>query len=210
MPLFESLITITLIHVLAAASPGPDFVLVTQKSLAGGRRAGILCSLGIALGLSIHMIYSAMGLAAVIAHNADYLFYIKLLGASYLIYLGVQGLRSRKQYPQSISPENAPRESARKLISTGFLCNALNPKAPLYFVSLFTLVISPEMPGYQLLILCLWMMTIQFGWFSAVTLLLSRSKVRNLFQTSAHWLDRVLGSAMLFFGIKILLSKSTE
>ena len=58
MHLYQGLLIITSIHLLAAAAPGPDFVLVSQQTLANGKRAGLLCSLGIALGLSVHIIYS--------------------------------------------------------------------------------------------------------------------------------------------------------
>lgn len=63
MELLHGLLVLTLVHTLAAASPGPDFVFVTQQTLTHGRRVGLLCSLGIALGLSVHLLYSAFGLA---------------------------------------------------------------------------------------------------------------------------------------------------
>ena len=64
MEILHGLVVITFVHLLAAASPGPDFVLVTQQTLNHGKRIGLLCSLGIALGLSIHIVYSALGLSA--------------------------------------------------------------------------------------------------------------------------------------------------
>ena len=66
MDLWQGLLLISSIHLLAAASPGPDFVMVSQQTLSNGRKAGFLCSLGIALGLSVHILYSSFGLAAVI------------------------------------------------------------------------------------------------------------------------------------------------
>ena len=70
MDLLQGLLLITSIHLLAAASPGPDFVLVSQQTLLNGKKSGFMVSIGIALGLSVHIIYSTLGLAAVIANSS--------------------------------------------------------------------------------------------------------------------------------------------
>ena len=84
----HGLLVLTVVHTLAAASPGPDFVFVSQQTLANGKRTGLLCSLGIALGLSVHIAYSAFGLAAIVAHSSELLWWVKMLGGSYLILSG--------------------------------------------------------------------------------------------------------------------------
>ncbi len=208
MDIVHGLLVLTVVHTLAAASPGPDFVFVSQQTLAGGRRTGLLCSLGIALGLSVHLGYSAFGLATLIAHSAKLLWWVKILGGSYLIYLGVRGLRAKALAGSRVLVVQAPR-SALRTVGAGFLCNALNPKAPIYFVSLFTLVLSPEMPLYQLAIFSLWIMFIQLAWFSFVVLVLSIPQVNSRFQRAGHWIDRVLGGAMVLLGVKVLLSKTS-
>ena len=209
MDLAQGLIIITSVHLLAAASPGPDFVLVSQQTLSNGKRAGLLCSLGIALGLSVHILYSAFGLAAVIANSASAIWVIKLLGCSYLIYLGVSGLRARARNTETIVTDGVDDQSDLKTIGLGFLCNALNPKAPIYFISLFTIVLSENTPAQHLLIYGLWMMVLQFAWFSFLTILLSRPMVMDRFQALGHWIDRVAGGAMLLLGIKVLASRTS-
>ena len=209
MDLAQGLIIITSVHLLAAASPGPDFVLVSQQTLSNGKRAGLLCSLGIALGLSVHILYSAFGLAAVIANSASAIWVIKLLGGSYLIYLGVSGLRARARNTETIVTDGVDDQSDLKTIGLGFLCNALNPKAPIYFISLFTIVLSENTPAQHLLIYGIWMMVLQFAWFSFLTILLSRPMVMDRFQALGHWIDRVAGGAMLLLGIKVLVSRTS-
>ena len=208
MDLAQGLIIITTVHLLAAASPGPDFVLVSQQTLSNGKRAGLLCSLGISLGLSVHILYSAFGLAAVIANSASALWAIKLLGGSYLIYLGVSGLRARVRNAEAITTDAAADQPGLKTIGLGFLCNALNPKAPIYFISVFTIVLSQSTPAQHLLVYGIWMMVLQFAWFSFLTLLLSRPMVTDRFQALGHWIDRVAGGAMLLLGIKVLVSRT--
>jgi threonine efflux protein len=206
----HGLLVLAVVHTLAAASPGPDFVFVSQQTLANGRRTGLLCSLGIALGLSVHIGYSAFGLAAVVAHSSELLWWVKILGGSYLIYLGTRGLRARASAGQVLDGTKQKRlaTSPLKTVGAGFLCNALNPKAPIYFLSLFTLVLSPDMPLYQIGIFGLWIMLIQLAWFSFVVFVLSIPSVNQKFQRAGHWIDRLLGGAMVLLGIKVLMSKT--
>lgn len=208
MDLYQGLLLITSIHLLAAAAPGPDFVLVSQQTLSNGKRAGLLCSLGIALGLSIHILYSSLGLAAIIASSSSALWGIKILGGGYLIYLGLSGLKTRARRAETGTIEVVVERSALKIIGLGFLCNALNPKAPIYFVSLFTIVLSQDTPAQHLLIYGLWMMVLQLAWFSLLSLLLSRLSVTQKFQRMGHWIDRIAGGAMLLLGIKVLVTRA--
>jgi len=209
MDLIQGLLLITSIHLLAAASPGPDFVLVSQQTLTNGKQKGFMVSIGIALGLSVHILYSALGLAAVIANSATTLWAIKIIGGCYLIYLGIQGLRSKpaSKVNKVIKQKALKKYSNLTAIAKGFLCNALNPKAPIYFVALFTVVLSPNLPTLHLVIYGIWMMVLQLLWFSTVVVLLSRSSVNEKFQRLGHWIDRVLGGAMIIMGLKVLTSK---
>ncbi len=209
MDLLQGLLLITSIHLLAAASPGPDFVLVSQQTLANGKKTGFMISIGIALGLSVHIIYSALGLATVIANSTSALWLIKIIGGCYLIYLGIQGLRAKASNTinKTIAQKEVSAQSPLSAIIKGFLCNALNPKAPIYFVALFTVVLSPNLPALHLVIYGIWMMILQLFWFSMVVVLLSRPSVNERFQRLGHWIDRVLGAAMILMGLKVLISK---
>ena len=254
MEFWHGFLLITSVHLLAAASPGPDFVLVSQQTLAKGRRTGLICSLGITLGLAVHIIYSVLGLATVIAHSQPLLTTIKWLGGGYLIYLGWQGIQAKSKNPADLATadllrethplEDAdPLESADLQVSSsahvsqdtltsqtnlptkaatikkppsnsestfatlrrGFFCNVFNPKAPVYFVAIFTLVLSPDIPLWQLAIYGVWMMILQMSWFSTVVMLLSIPAIHRRFQRFEHWIDRVLGTAMIVLGLNLIL-----
>ncbi|CAM3508326.1 lysine transporter LysE [Psychrobacter glaciei] len=235
MEFWHGFLLITSVHLLAAASPGPDFVLVSQQTLAKGRRTGLICSLGITLGLAVHIIYSVLGLATVIAHSQPLLTAIKWLGGSYLIYLGWQGIQAKPKksldlaasenvridVPQAATTEQAQLLSTKKpfinrdstinsdstfaILRRGFFCNVFNPKAPVYFVAIFTLVLSPDIPLWQLAIYGVWMMVLQMAWFSTVVMLLSIPVIHRRFQRFEHWIDRVLGTAMIVLGLNLIL-----
>ena len=248
MEFWHGFLLITSVHLLAAASPGPDFVLVSQQTLAKGRRTGLICSLGITLGLAVHIIYSVLGLATVIAHSQPLLTTIKWLGGGYLIYLGWQGIQAKPKKPadldtahllekthplekadsqvgssahvsqDSLTSQTTPttketsikkspsnNESTFATMRRGFFCNVFNPKAPVYFVAIFTLVLSPDIPLWQLAIYGVWMMVLQMAWFSTVVMLLSIPAVHRRFQRFEHWIDRVLGTAMIVLGLNLIL-----
>ena len=129
MELIQGLLVITSIHLLAAASPGPDFVLVSQQTLSNGKKAGLLCSIGIALGLSIHILYSAFGLAAIIANSTTALWAIKLLGGSYLIFLGIKGLRAKPSaQPITASQEICTPALGNQNHRTGISVQCIKPQ----------------------------------------------------------------------------------
>lgn len=208
MDFWQGFAVITVVHLLAAASPGPDFAYVTRQSLVHGRRAGLLASAGIALGLSIHIVYSAAGLAAVIAHSVHWMTAIKVVGGAYLLYLGIMGLRARKHSPGATLNTNGrdlPSSATRQVLG-GFLCNAFNPKAPIYFLALFTVVLSPGLPLPTLLAYGAWIMLLQWLWFSLVATVFAHRLVRDRLFAVRHWIDRAFGAAMVALGLRVLAS----
>lgn len=209
MEFWQGFITLTCIHLLAAASPGPDFALVSKQALTAGRKAGLFTSLGISLGLSVHIVYSTLGLAAIIAHSAGWMTGIRLIGGAYLIFLGIKGMRAKaRQMPLELLASCRREEGMVKNVLQGFLCNAFNPKAPIYFLSLFTIVLSPKLPSSTLCIYGVWIMVLQFAWFSLITLFFTQQSIRTRFLALGHWLDRVFGLAMLILGLRVISSWS--
>lgn len=207
MDFWQGFVLLTVAHLLAAASPGPDFAYVTRQALVQGRRAGLYASLGIALGLSIHIVYSAAGLATVIAHSAHWMTAIRIAGGAYLIWLGAQGLRSRARSIESaVASADATPASPWRQIAGGFLCNALNPKAPIYFLALFTVVLSPDLPAPTLVVYGAWIMVLQWSWFSLVATVFTHRAVRERLLGMRHWIDRAFGAVLIALGIRVLLS----
>ncbi|HMN45919.1 MAG TPA: LysE family translocator [Povalibacter sp.] len=207
MQFWQGFAVITVVHLLAAASPGPDFAFVTRQSLVHGRRAGLFASIGIALGLAVHIGYSAAGLAAVIAHSAKWMLAIKIVGGCYLIYLGARALFS-KAGEMSVESTSTVVDRPWRLIAGGFLCNAFNPKAPIYFLALFTVVLSPSLPATWLAIYGAWLMILQWLWFSLVATVFAHRAVRDRLIAMRHWIDRVFGVAMIALGLRVVLART--
>lgn len=205
MDFWQGFWLITGVHILACMSPGSDFVLVSQQSLSRGRAAGLLTALGIALGFGVHIIYSVLGLVTVVAQSATFLTMIKIVGGLYLIYIGYKGLTAKAAGEVAdIRTEKMVVEPAWKIIWRGMLCNVLNPKAVVYMLSLFTVVLSPTTPLWQMAAYGGWMTLMLLVWFGLVALMLSVPAVNHRFQCFGHWIDRVCGGALALLGIKVM------
>lgn len=196
---------ITSVHFLACMSPGPDFVLVSQQSLGRGRAAGLLTALGIALGFGVHIVYSVFGLVTLVAQSAPLLTAVKIIGGLYLVYIGYKGIRAKAGGGVlEIRAEKAAREPVGKTVWRGVLCNVLNPKTVVYMLSLFTVVLSPAAPMWQMAVYGAWMTLMIFIWFALVALMLSVPAVSRRFSRFGHWIDRVCGGALALLGVKVM------
>jgi threonine/homoserine/homoserine lactone efflux protein len=91
-------------------------------------------------------------------------------------------------------------------VGGGFLCNALNPKAPIYFLALFTVVLSPDLPALTLIAYGAWIMVLQWLWFSLVATVFTHRAIRERLLGVRHWIDRAFGAVLIALGIRVLLS----
>lgn len=194
------------IHLLAVMSPGPDFAMVMRNSLVYSRRTGVLAALGLSLGIALHVTYSLLGIGLLISRSILLFNAIKWIGALYLIFIGVRSLISRrpKDDKQLLSVEKQDLTTGQAL-RMGFLTNALNPKATLFFLALFTTVVSPSTPVAYKLVYGVEMVIATFAWFAFVAVILSHSKINSLFARVKHRIEKVFGVVLIAFGLKVAL-----
>lgn len=198
--------TIAFFHLLAVASPGPDFAVVVKQSVSHGRVTALWTSFGVGTGIFLHVLYSLLGIGVVVSQSLVAFTVMKYMGAAYLVYIGCKALRARPASPHYYSAGRKATPSAGRAYWTGFLTNGLNPKATLFFLSLFTVVIAPETPlaiqfGYGAYMACATAL-----WFSGISLLFGHGRVRSLFGRVGHWFDRVMGGALVVLGLKLALT----
>nr|WP_250646602.1 LysE family transporter [Pseudomonas oligotrophica] len=202
-------LTVALVHLLAVASPGPDFAVVVRESVSQGQRAGLWTALGIGCGIFVHVAYSLLGIGLIVSQSIVLFNLFKWLAAGYLVYLGWKALRARPQLAPAASATAAPvaTRRARQAFTVGFVTNGLNPKATLFFLSLFTVVISHDTPlavqaGYGLYLACATTL-----WFCLVAWLFSRDRVRAGFARMGHWFDRMTGAVLIGLGARLAMSE---
>jgi len=204
-------LTLIAVFFLAVLSPGPDFVMAVRNSVIYSRRAGLWTALGFGLGVLVHVTYTIFGISAIIAQSILVFNIIKWAGALYLIYFGFMALRSKGMGQKVIDEATAKSGSAKgmsdiRALRAGFLTNVLNPKATLFFLAIFSQIISPQTPFiWQAVygLTCSFMVTI---WFSAVTMVLTHKHVQAVFLKATKWIDRVCGVMLIALGVKVALS----
>lgn len=202
--------TVAVAHLLAVASPGPDFALVLRQSIAHGRRTAVWTSIGVGAGILVHVGYSLLGLGLLIRGSATWFTIVKFAGAAYLAWVGLQALRSKPRGDAGGLDDGAAREgtpSTRSAFVTGFLTNALNPKATLFFISLFAMVVNPRTPKLVQTGYGLWMAAATAAWFSLVSVLFTHAEVRRRFLRQSHWIDRALGLVFIGFALWLALAE---
>ncbi|WP_196780016.1 LysE family translocator [Malaciobacter molluscorum] len=192
---------------LALLSPGPDFAMIVKQSITYGKRSSIFTSIGIGLGISVHIIYSILGIGLIISKSIILFNIIKYIGAVYLIYLGIQSLKSKGIKLDDKDKSTNKEISDLKSFTSGFLCNALNPKATLFFLSMFTVVIDIHTPLYIQGFYGLFCILATTVWFTFLSLVLSQNKVRGFFSKFGVWFDRTVGAILIALGLKVAFSK---
>ncbi len=197
--------TVILIHLLGVVSPGPDFVVAIKNSLVYSRKTGIWTAVGFGLGMAVHIFYSVAGLAFVISKSILLFNTIKFLGAGYLIYIGIKSVISKSSGIEINKQEKKTDISPLSAVRIGFLTNVLNPKATLFFLSLFTFVISPETPSYVLAILSGVMIVNTSLWFALVAVFFTQKKIRSVFERFQGVFSKVFGGLLIALGIKVAM-----
>ena len=202
--LFSSLvISVIGIHLLAVMSPGPDFFMLVRNALTYSRKTGIYTAIGFGLGIGIHVLYSVIGLGVIIAKSVVIYSVIKYVGAAYLVYIGIQSFRSHSDKLEVEETVSKMDISPLKAIRIGFLTNVLNPKATLFFLSLFTIVIGPNTSVQMVSFLGIIMMVNTTLWFSLLAFLITHSKILPLFEKYQNVFNKVFGGILIAVGIKV-------
>jgi RhtB (resistance to homoserine/threonine) family protein len=199
---------VAMAHLLAVASPGPDFAVVMRHSIGYGRKAAVWTSIGIGAAILLHVSYSLLGLGLLIKSSPIWFETFKYVAAAYIAWFGVQCLRAKRADAAVSSTMNGERApTSIQALMTGFLTNALNPKATLFFLALFATVISPQTPRLIQAAYGAWMAVATAIWFSLVAILLTRPDVRGRFLEHSHWINRLLGIVLLGFAVSLVFSR---
>lgn len=206
MPYLHEFIMLTIIHLLAVMSPGPDFAIVLRQSISFGRKSAIITSLGIGAGISVHVLYTLLGVGILISQSAALMTAAKILGAAYITYLAINLLRSKAipNQSSSIALDNNKKHQ-KKAFMVGFMTNVLNPKATLFFLAIFTTVVSASTPLMVQSFYGLWIIITTAAWFCLVSFLFSQQAIRQQFLNHGYWFDRLMGVILLLFAGKLLI-----
>lgn len=190
---------IALAHFIAVASPGPDFLIVLRHATNSGSRTAIVTSLGIACGIAIHCILAITGLSLIISNSPALRSWIQVLGCAYLIYLGITAVRSKTGHTKYKNPP--PIASSAGAFFQGFTVNLLNVKATLFFIALFSGLISNNTLLSTKLVYGAYLSIATFIWFAIVATLLTTPAPRRFFDKFEPQLNKSFGMIIMLLGI---------
>tara|TARA_B100000676_G_scaffold99647_2_gene99485 strand:+ start:317 stop:943 length:627 start_codon:yes stop_codon:yes gene_type:complete len=203
--LYIQFLSIATIHLFAVMSPGPDFTIILKQSVSHGRKASMVTSLGIGVGILFHIFFCIIGLGLVISRSSMLFNIIKVLGALYLGFIGIKSILGDKK----INEPYEGRRKNQKLLNSftlGLLTNILNPKATLFFLSLYAMIITSETSISIQVAYGIWMSLITGLWFCLLSIFLTNSFIGNRINSFSHVIQIGTGGVLIFFAIKLLLS----
>lgn len=202
-------LTIGALILFSSMLPGADFAMVTKNTVLHSRRAGLITSLGVGCAILVHITYCALGLAIVISQSLILFSAIKYFGAAYLIYLGVRSFLSTAHFQRDQTQQTVLHRKEMplgKAFWQGFLCNLLNPKATLFFLALFTVIIVPGTAGMLEVLYAIEMFIIITLWFCGVAWCLSHPIAMFFLEKSGRYISKVLGIFLIAFGTILIFT----
>ena len=207
-PVWLNIFAVLTVFTLAIVSPGPNFIMVVNTALSDSRRAGIYTSLGVATGSGLFALAGMIGLILVINSLPHFAILVRIVGGSYLVWLGFNMIRSSRNLPET-APESLtvtrPTKQPVAAYRTGLLTNLSNPKAWAFYFSLFTLVMTPETPFWAKASLNSAMFVISFAWYASVAVLITDSRIRPMFLRVQPVVQSVLGIVLIWLGGRLLV-----
>lgn len=210
MPLDPHLLALfTVTTVIAMITPGPDMLFILGCGMRGGPRAGLLATAGVATSEAVHVAVAAAGLAALFAAVPVAFTVVRVIGAAYLIYLGVQTIRHRRD-TRGLDPASGPRISGRRAYLNGLLTNLLNPKMVTFTIAFLPQFISPGLGHVwlQFAILGVILIVLEFIVDGTVGVLAGRiaAWLRRR-QAAKRGIDVATGGIFIGLGIKLAIER---
>ena len=201
--MLDQVLTIVSVTSLVMVSPGPDMVLVLRNTLVGGRGAGLQTSVGILSGNLVHITYCILGIGLIISQSIVAFSTLKYAAAAYLIYLGITSFRSgAKGLDTSDVKARWPK---RTWFVQGFVNNLLNPNGTLFYLGVFTVVITPETSASTMLVLILSMMLVSTSFWLFFVYALDRQIIRDSIERFQRTVNRICGALLILLGIRVAL-----
>lgn len=190
--------------------PGPSVLFIIGRSLALGRRGGVLSVVGTTLGMLVLVVLVALGLGVIVAQSVVLFTIVKFAGAAYLVWLGIQAIRHRKDAATAVAA-GAAASSTRRLVAEGFVVGATNPKTIAFFVAVLPQFVDYRGGAIPLQMLELGIVFAVLAWASDSVWALAAGSARDWFARSPRRVERLSaagGGMMIGLGGVLALTGS--
>ncbi|GIU48069.1 LysE family translocator [Shewanella algidipiscicola] len=205
---YQLLLSLTLIHTVALASPGPDFALVVKLATQTQRKTALASALGLAVAITLHTLLSLTGISLIITSAENVYIAIQLIGASYLAWMGLGAIREAITHWQDrlqlqVIPTYHRELTMLQGFTQGLSTNLLNPKAMVFFITLFSTLISPTVNIETKVAVTLLMFLLSLIWFSLIALVLSKPVIQQKMQRATPMINLITG--LLFVSVTLVI-----
>lgn len=200
-------LTVAMVHLIALMSPGPDFFFVSQTAASRSRKEAMMGVIGITLGVLVWAAVALMGLHLILQKMAWLHQIITVGGGLYLCWMGWQLLKSTRAKKQNGDDTPVALPARGRTFMRGLLTNLSNPKAVIYFGSVFSMFVSDSVSGGERLGIFLLIVVETLAWFSLVALVFALPKMRRGYQRLAKWIDGVAGVVFAGFGVALIINR---
>ena len=201
-------LTVAAVHLIALVSPGPDFFFVSQTAVSRSRKEAMMGVLGITCGVMVWAGVALLGLHLIIEKMAWLHNIIMVGGGLYLCWMGYQMLRGalKKRETTAAAPQVELAQSGKSFLK-GLLTNLANPKAIIYFGSVFSLFVGDSVGSGARWGIFLLIVIETLAWFTVVASLFALPAMRSGYQRAAKWIDGVAGTLLAGVGIHLIISR---
>ena len=203
--MIEKLLLVVGVTTLAMLSPGPDMVLVMRNTVTGDRPCGGLTALGVLTGNLVHIGYCVLGIALLLSQSPVAYNVLRVASALYLVYLGVQSLRSRDT--TKTEPDASAGRRPTHAYWQGLVNNVLNPKGSLFYLGVFSQLITPDMSFAQTTLLITVMVGVSAVFWIVFIQTLHLPMIRAGLDKSKVAINRAFGVVLILFGAKVAMLK---
>jgi len=205
MELSAAILGIAVALTLGAMSPGPSFIMVARTSVAVSRRDGLAAAVGMGVGGVFFSAIALLGLISILTAIPLLHLVLKVLGGTYLIYLGYRIWRGARQplVLENTPLQDRPTQPWRSFV-LGLATQVSNPKTAVVYASIFASLLPSKVPPFVLVALPIMIFAIETIWYSVVALVLSAPSPRAHYLASKAWLDRTAGAIMSLLGLKLI------
>lgn len=191
-------------------TPGPDTLYIVGRSSTQGSRAGAVAALGIGAGALVHVCAAALGLSALVAASAGAFAAVKMIGAAYLVYVGISLLRSKSTAQSAAAATDSRPAAMRGIFFQGFLTNVLNPKVALFFLAFLPQFVMTDAPSKPVSFLCLGAIFDINGTIWNLLVAWSTARLSDKLaggERFKRWFNRCVGSIFIAVGLRLALAR---
>jgi threonine efflux protein len=196
-----SLGALAALHILAAATPGPNLIVVGHRAASVSRAGGLAAVAGVALATFFWVALSLAGIGVVLQQAGALYHWLRLLGAAYLVYAGGRYLLSAARPALAARAAAAPARSSP--FRAGLLTTLSNPKSGIFWTSVFALAVPPDAPAAFYLAAVAVVMAQTVAWYGLVAVVFASAPSRRVYARVSRWLEAIAGAALVAFGLRL-------